>query len=280
MKKINQPITILQKNKIIGYPLDHSQSPVLHRTIYQLLGLNAEFSTMLSLNLAHAIETIKANSTPLTAVTLPHKEAVLSYLDICSPEVEIIGSANTLIQHDGKLFGYNTDIDGLTCAFKNIAIDKKKALIIGAGGAARAMAYFLKKNQAEIFYLNRSVDKANQLAQIFGGTVVNQQHIHQFDLDILINTTPIGMYPKHQDTPLPNYHFQAKQVVFDMVYHPMSTKFLLEASTQQAKILSGLTMFIGQGLKQIELWTGKSLANPELIDKLYRVLINHQQGNR
>ena len=132
-------------NTVIGYPLEHSQSPVLHDAVYQLLGINAVLLAQSHLQLKSLIQAIKTLSIELTAVTSPYKEKVIKYLDQYSSEVNVLQAANTIIQRDGKLHGYNTDIDGIAFALRNIAVRGKYVVVIGAGGAARVMGYFLKK---------------------------------------------------------------------------------------------------------------------------------------
>jgi len=267
-------------NMVIGYPLEHSQSPVLHDAVYQLLGINAVLLAQPHLQLKSLIQTIKTLSVELTAVTSPYKEKVIKYLDQCSSEVSMLQAANTLIQRDGKLHGYNTDIDGIAFALRNIVVRNKRVVVIGAGGAARAMGYFLKKNKTKLLWMNRTKKKAIALAKEFGGDVICHDELNEIVIDIIINTTPIGMYPNVDVSPLPDYIFSAHQVVFDMVYNPMITQLLKQAKKHQAKIISGLDMFIAQGLKQIELLTGKRIPISPMIDKLRKVLIQNQRVTR
>jgi len=267
-------------NMVIGHPLEHSQSPVLHNAIYQLLGIDAVLLAQPHLQLKLLIQSIKTLSIELTAVTLPYKEKVLKYIDQCSHEVTALRAANTLIQRDEKIYGYNTDVDGIAFALRNTTVRGKQALIIGAGGAARAMGYFLKKNQAKLLLLNRTKKRAITLAKEFGGNVVRHDELNKIDINIIINTTPIGLYPHTNKSPLPDYAFNANQVVFDMIYNPINTQLLKQAKKYQAKTISGLDMFIGQGLKQIELLTGKRTHTLSMIDKLRKILIQNQRAIR
>jgi shikimate dehydrogenase len=267
-------------NMVIGHPLEHSQSPVLHHAVYQQLGIDAVLLAQPHLQLKSLIQAIKTLCVEFTAVTLPYKEQVLQYIDQCSPEVKALRAANTLIQRDGKLYGYNTDVDGIAFALRNTTVQGKQVLVIGAGGAARAMGYFLKKNHAKIFWLNRTKKKAITLAKEFGGHVVSVDQLNVIEIDIIINTTPIGLYPHTDQSPLPDYVFNANQVVFDMVYHPINTQLLKQAKKYKAKTISGLDMFIGQGLKQIELLTGQRTHTLSMIEKLKRILIQNQRAAR
>lgn len=269
-----------QLNILIGYPLSHSQSPLLHNTVYQYAGMNSIMQVMPHSELKSLIQKIKTLSVELTAVTMPFKEEVLQYLDDCSPEANIVKAANTLIQRNGLLYGYNTDIAGIAFAFAGINLHGKQVLVMGAGGAARAMGYFLKIHKAKIIWMNRNPNKADILAEEFGGDVIVSAKLNEISPDIIVNTTPVGLYPHVDESLLQDYVFNEKQIVFDMVYHPVLTQLLKQAKKYQATILSGLDMFIGQGLKQIELLTGNKLDDPFLIDELKKLLIQNQQDSK
>jgi shikimate dehydrogenase len=264
-------------NMVIGYPLTHTQSPLLHAAVYQMSGINAVLLAQPHLQLESLIAAIKTLSVKLTAVTLPYKEQVLGFLDVCSPEVSALQAANTIIQRDGKLYGYNTDINGIAFALRDITVEQKNILVLGAGGAARAAGYFLKHKHANIFWMNRTAAKAQQLAREFGGEVICTAEINKLHVDIIINTTPVGMSPETNATPLPDYSFHDQQVVFDMVYNPVNTLLLNQAQKKHAITISGLDMFIGQGLKQIELFTGNRITVPGIHQQLRELMTNNQR---
>lgn len=258
-----------QLNLVIGYPLTHSQSPLLHQMLYQTLGLNAVLLAAPHFNLDSLIQTIKTLSVKLTAVTAPYKEEILEFADVCDPCVTALQAANTLLQIDGKLHAYNTDVDGIAFALHGMQLTQKRVLVIGAGGAARALGYYLQQKQADIYYLNRTVEKAAALATAFGGTVISEKSIATIKVDIIINTTP-------QTSPLSDYIFQEHQIVFDMVYNPYSTALLRRAKSFSAKIISGLEMFIGQGSRQVELLTGNKIQIENIHEKLRKHLLEAQ----
>ncbi|OGT46987.1 MAG: shikimate dehydrogenase [Gammaproteobacteria bacterium RIFCSPHIGHO2_12_FULL_41_15] len=260
-------------NMVIGFPLEHSQSPLLHNAVYDMLGMNAVMLAFANQNLKTMVQSIKTLSIALTAVTMPYKEKIIKYLDDCEPEVKLLKAANTIIQREGKLYGYNTDVAGIQYALRNTNLTKKNVLIIGAGGAARAAAYVLQKKRAHLFWLNRSKSKANALAQLFGGTVVNPQQINELLLDVIINTTPVGMYPNIDVLPLAAYQFQSHQTVFDMIYNPIQTQLLKQAKKAKAKIIFGVDMFVGQGLQQIELLTNKKIRSSDVADNIRKLLL-------
>ncbi len=263
---------------VIGYPLAHTQSPILHNTVYNILKCNAVMLAHATDNLALTMQALKTLSTGLVAVTMPFKKDILPYLDNISIEVKELKAANTIIQRDGKLFGYNTDIDGVAYALRHVSLSNKNVLILGAGGAAHAAAYHLKKNQANLLWLNRTPQHAHALIKIFGGSLVDSNQINDLPIALIINTTPLGMFPDIRHTPLANYRFRSDQIIFDMVYNPSETLLLKKAKSQGAVCASGLDMFIGQGLKQIELWLNKTISTAELIDVIKSELAKNEES--
>lgn len=260
---------------VIGYPLSHSQSPILHQIIYKELGIDNVLLAQSHVSLASLVQAIKTLSIALTAVTMPYKEQIIHYLDVWSPEVTVLKAANTIIQRDGKLYGYNTDIAGIAFALSKINVRNKKVLVIGAGGAARAIGYFLKKNHAHIFWLNRTKEKVVKLANEFGTQVLDKNDCSKQSFDIVVNATSIGLHPDIHKSPLPHYAFHPGQIVFDMIYNPVKTTFLKQAEKNRAIIISGLDMFIGQGLKQVEFLTHK-IYPPDQLAFLRQKLISNQ----
>lgn len=266
-----------QLNMVIGYPLAHTQSPTLHNTVYNLLGCNAVMLAHATENIASTMLALNILSAGLIAITMPFKEEILPYLDQISIEVRELKAANTIIQRNGKLSGYNTDIDGVAYALRHVSLANKNALIIGAGGASHAAAYYLKKHHAHLLWLNRTPQHALSLIKIFGGSLVDINHIHDLHIDVIINTTPLGMFPNINNTPLPKYQFRSDQIIFDMVYNPSETLLLKNAKSHGAVCISGLDMFIGQGLRQIELWLDKPIRTAEIIDIIKSELEKHQR---
>jgi len=267
-------------NMVIGHPLTHTQSPCLHHHLYQQLGLNAVLLAFSNQTVEPLIKTIKTLKIGLTAVTLPFKETVVNHVSDCDMAGQAIGAINTIIQRQGKLYGYNTDVSGIAHALKNIVLNDKRVLIIGAGGAARAAGYLVQEQGAHIFWLNRTRKCAEKLCKDFSGTVIDHAQLKNLSIDVIINTTPLGMFPSVEQSPLLDYQFRASQVVFDMVYNPMDTQLLLSAKQANAKTISGINMFIGQGIRQVELWTGQDIhSNDALLAQVEKLLIE-QQTNR
>lgn len=263
-------------NVVIGHPLQHTQSPILHNTIYEILNIDAVLLAIESTEVESMIQFIKTLGVGLTAVTMPFKEKILPYLDKCSPKIKDLNSVNTIIQYRDKLYGYNTDIDGIAYAFRNVIVKDRQVLIIGAGGAARAAAFFFKQKQANLLWVNRTQQNALKMVEIFGGDIIHYSHLRNKTIDIIINTTPLGMFPYIQDSPLPNYKFNQDQVIFDMVYNPVDTKLLKQAKQDGALTISGLEMLIGQGIRQIELWSKEKIYKESIVAQLKERLIDQQ----
>lgn len=263
------------KTLVIGNPLTHSLSPALHNYIYDELNLNARLTKFSTTNLIDAITYIKTNEIKLAAITLPYKEQILKFLDSKDPLVDEIKSANTVITHKNNLTGYNTDYFGIAYAFRNITIRNKTVLIIGAGGAARSAGSFIKNNNGKLLWLNRNQQKALNIAKDMSGKVITKNDLMKTTPDIIINTTPVGLYPDINKSPLENYAFKSHQVVFEMIYNPVETKLIKDAK-KICKTISGIDMFIAQGLKQIELLTNYDLlTNVKLVNNTKKFLLNY-----
>jgi len=244
-------------NLVVGYPLEHTQSPLLHNNTYKQLKLNAVLLPFENSNIREVVKVIKLLRIGLTAITMPHKERIIKYLDYCSPEASLLKAVNTVIQIKHKLYGYNTDVYGIEYALRKISLKNKSILITGAGGAAKAASYVVKKNGGNLYIFNRTPSRAIKLAKTFEATAVND--IRDLNIDIIINATPIGMkhcdnLTQHPTSLLLNYLFNKNQVVFDMIYNPRQTALLKRAKKMGAKIISGIDMFNAQGMRQIELW--------------------------
>lgn len=248
--------TSTQLNLVIGNPVKHSRSPELHKRIYEQNGINAIMLAIENPNLSDLIVAMKTLNMGLIAVTLPFKTQIIQYADVINDAVKVLGAANTLILKNGQVHAHNTDVDGINAALKDVDLNNKKVLILGAGGAARAVAYALKDTHADLFWMNRTKENAEELSNQFGGTVVEQDKLGQIDL--IINTTSVGMSPKIDETPLPDYVFNQNQTVFDLVYTPKETRLLSEARKSGAHCISGEIMFVEQALKQVELCYGIS----------------------
>ena len=260
---------------IIGDPVEHSLSPAMHNAGYEALGIDNQFVFLGAKVKIGDIETVvdamrKMGIHGLTC-TIPHKVAVMKYLDEIDETAKKIGAVNTVLNKQGKLIGFNTDWQGVVIPLEKITtLPGKKAAVLGAGGAARAVVYGLLKRGAKVKVFNRTKEKAVKLAKEFNclsGDLNNQEEIKNFD--IIINTTSVGMKPLEKETPIPTEFISARQIVFDIVYVPFETKLLREAKKKGAKIIHGIEMLLHQGTAQFEIYTGHKA--PE--DIMRRVLL-------
>lgn len=258
-------------NLVIGFPLGHSKSPLLHNFVYGKLGISAVMLALPKRNIRQLVPIIKNFPVGLTCVTMPFKQAVMPYLDFIDKRAKDIGAVNTVINKNGKLYGFNTDIDGVAFALRGLAIKNKIVLILGAGGAARAVVYYVSKQGGKILYLNRTKKNAIALQKKFGGKVISEADLSGHQADIVINTTPVGMYPNLLESPLNKKYFKKGQTVFDVIYNNKPTRLLKEAKAAGSKTVSGMDMFVGQGLRQIELYSGKKL-NKDIIRVVCRFI--------
>ncbi|MEK7619263.1 MAG: shikimate dehydrogenase [Patescibacteria group bacterium] len=287
-------------NGVIGYPLRHSMGPRYYGILYERLSLDAVYLAFPTQDVKAIVGAIRALPLHLVAVTIPHKETVMQYLDSIDPVAIAVGAVNTIVNRDGILTGYNTDVVGVNRAIEDVILKDRRVLILGAGGAARAVAYSVRSRGAHITIAARTGTRAVVLASDFSGSVipfsplsvVNHEtplrrpggsdtlqlrsqrsdppgHLRGFrdsqlsdtDFDVIINTTPIGMSPNIHATPLEGYPFHSGQTVFDVVYNPLETRLLADAHSRGARTISGFDMYLHQGLEQVRLWSG--VAPPE-----------------
>ncbi|MFH1576292.1 MAG: shikimate dehydrogenase [Candidatus Margulisiibacteriota bacterium] len=259
---------------LIGYPLGHSVSPAMHNAAFKKLGLDYEYVPF-EVNpedLAEALKGLRALHVAGFNVTIPHKEAIVPLLDEVTKLARVIGAVNTVINQEGKLVGYNTDGAGFIESLKEDAkIDPKgKAVVVlGAGGASRAVVVMLAESGAKSIVLSDiEADKANKLSDYVdsyfgnaGGSVPPNSPELQRALDqadILVNTTPVGMKPKTKVSPLAKQiTLPKKLLVYDLVYNPAQTQLLKDASAAGCKTCSGLGMLVRQGAIAFTLWTGE-----------------------
>lgn len=258
MKHIARVNSKTKLNAVTGYPLDHTWSPQLHEIIYKSIGVNAAMTALPEEHIEAIIKDMRILPIHLLAVTLPHKQEVMKYLDVIDETAKKIGSVNTVINRGGKLYGYNTDVIGLEHALRNTALKAKNVLVIGAGGVAQTISWFLKKEGANIFCYNRTNRKAVALMKKFGGRAVSLKGLEKAKIDVIINATPVGMAPNMNESPFPKKFLRKDQTVFDLIYNPLETRLLKDAKKAGAKTIPGLTMLIVQALAQVQLWLDKA----------------------
>ncbi|MGD9173178.1 MAG: shikimate dehydrogenase [Desulfobacterales bacterium] len=243
---------------LIGNPVAHSLSPLMHNQALEATGCNAVYLAFCVSDPGAAIKSLKALNVRGLSVTLPHKVAVMEYLDDIDQTAASIGAVNTIVHHNGELIGYNTDYQGAIKALQTrTTLDRKSVAIVGAGGAARAIGFGLATDAGRLTILNRTRQSGERLAADLQAEFLPLDECQPNRYDILINTTPVGMHPDTAATPIAKQALSNEMVVMDIVYHPLNTRLLKEASDIGCRTINGLDMFVYQGALQFELWTGK-----------------------
>jgi shikimate dehydrogenase len=243
---------------LIGNPVAHSLSPLMHNCAFGKMKLDAVYVPFLIDDLEGAIRTLRTLSIRGVSVTIPFKEAALPFLDEVEESARAIGAVNTILNRDGKLLGFNTDWIGLTGSLGDaVEIRGCTFAVIGAGGAARAAVFGILKKGGHPIIMNRTIEKGEALAREFGCPFRPLADISAVEAEGLINTTPVGMAPDEAKTPVRRGDLLRFRVVMDIIYNPLRTRLLREAGEAGCRTVDGLEMFILQGAEQIRIWTGR-----------------------
>lgn len=274
---------------IIGKNIENSLSPLIHNKILLKYSLNFCYLPfqVTGTNLGKTIHGIKTLNIKGVNITFPYKEKVIEFLDEREESAQRIGAVNTIVNNKGILTGYNTDVIGFKKSLQEdgkFAIKKKKAVILGAGGAARAVVYaLLEQGIEEICIFNRTLEKAKKIKQdfspFFSGNSINVFSLEEKNLKdkikrahLLVNTTFLGMPPQIDKTPLPDEKlFHPDLLVYDLIYYPAKTLFLRQAERAGAKIINGLPMLVYQGIESFYLWTGLKPEGKEILEMIEKI---------
>jgi 3-dehydroquinate dehydratase/shikimate dehydrogenase len=242
---------------VIGNPISHSLSPLLHNTAFRACKLNAVLVPFLVRDLGDFLRSIASFGVAGFAITIPHKERILRHLDGCDPLAARIGAVNTVVvRGGGRLYGYNTDYAGVMRSLESrMKLAGSRVLLYGAGGAARAAAFALAQAGAIVCLTARHGARARALARAVGAEVVSRADLRRERFDAIVNCTPVGMRPD-SSSPLEAGELNCR-LVMDMVYRPRTTQLLKIARRRGIEIVSGVEMFLAQGFAQYEIWTGK-----------------------
>lgn len=253
---------------LIGYPVKHSVSPQIHNAAFKTIGINAVYLTFEVKKefLKKALDGVKALGIKGLNVTIPHKVNVIKYLNKLTYEANLIGAVNTILNEDGKLIGFNTDYTGVLKTFETYKIDltNKKIVLLGAGGAAKAIAFAIAEKASSLIILNRTKRKAVNLVKelnkklkvnALGNSLTFKALKNSLkDADILINATSVGMEPNVNQTLVAKELLQKDMVVFDIIYNPLETKLLKEAREIGAKCINGVEMLVQQAAEAFKIW--------------------------
>ena len=278
---------------VIGDPIEHTMSPVMHNAAFSKLGLDYVYVAfrVKSEELAGAIKGMRALNLSGLNVTIPHKVNIIPLLDSLDPLAEKIGAVNTVVNKDGSLTGFNTDASGFLRALrdKGVTPEGKDVVILGAGGAARAISFILADKKANLLILNRleEMDWAEELAgkisSVFGKEV-RALELTEANLgtaldkaELLVNATSVGMSPNTDLTPVPTGLLRPNLVIFDIVYNPIKTRLTTEASQAGCETVMGLDMLTWQGALAFEMWTGKKAPVDLMKKEAIKVLESHEK---
>lgn len=246
----------IKKYAVIGNPIKHSMSPAMHNANFKSLKINARYVSAQVRDLKKYMETVVSRDIAGVNITIPHKIEVMKYMDKIDPLAEKIGAINTVHNNNGKLIGYNTDAYGALRAIKEKikSVKNNKVVLLGAGGAARAVYFILKQEKAEIIILAKNIEKAGQFGE---AQELNDENIKKYVAwaDVLINCTPVGM--NSNESLVKKEYFKKDLIVFDIVYTPLKTRMIKESEEAGCKTILGYKMLVFQGVKAFEIWTGK-----------------------
>ncbi len=262
---------------LLGFPLEHSLSPVLHEAALQTAGLQGSYSLHPvrpgnTGALGNLVNCVRSGELTGLNVTIPHKQAVLPLLDVLTPSAERIGAVNTIYSRGRQVIGDNTDAPGFLADLERFAPGPASALVLGAGGAAAAVAYALWASNCRVTLAARRVEEAGQLARRFPGTKVVSMDVEELartDAEVIVNATPVGMFPNVDENAWPDHlPFPVGAAIYDLVYNPAETRLVRTARAAGLRAITGLGMLVEQAVLAFEIWTGYTVPRAVLLRAL------------
>ncbi len=255
---------------VAGNPIRSSLSPVMMNTAFRRETVNAVYLALQTTKLSDLLKLVHEIPVQGVSITMPLKEEILPHLEQTDPLSAKIGAVNTIRLLDGKLYGFNTDVAGIVIPLeKRLALRGAKVLVLGAGGAARAAVFGLRDKGAEVFILNRTPETAQKLARQSGSKTIKKDALAKTSFDVIINATPVGM-AGNKAAPLLEAKDLNARLVFDLVYNPLETPLIHMARQKGIPIITGVEMFVQQGARQFEIFTGK----PAPEEEMFRVVLH------
>ena len=251
---------------VAGNPIRSSLSPIMMNTAFRRETVNAVYLALQANKLSDLLKLVQEIPIQGLSVTMPLKEEIMSHLEKTDPLSAKIGACNTVLRaQDGKLYGFNTDVAGITGPLeKRLSLRGAKVLVLGAGGAARAAVFGLRDKGAEVFILNRTAETAQKLARQSGSKTIKKDALAKTTFDVIVNATPVGMAGIKAPQILEAKDLNTK-LVFDLVYNPLETPLLRLARQKGIPIITGIEMFVQQGARQFEIFTGKPAPEEEML---------------
>jgi 3-dehydroquinate dehydratase/shikimate dehydrogenase len=267
--RIDQADAATRVYGVAGDPVAHSLSPVMLNTAFRRENVNAVYLALHAKSMEDLTACVQDIPIAGLSITMPYKEQILKQLDKSDPWTAKVGACNTLVRgQDGNLYGFNTDVNGVVRPLElRIRLQGARILVLGAGGAARAAVFGLKERGAEVFILNRTAAAAQKLAKQARAKVINRTMLKKLEFDVIINATPAGMEGNRDPLPLSEPEMKAKYF-FEMVYTPAETRMTKMARARGMHVIAGSEMFVQQGARQFEIWTGK----PAPLTEMQRVV--------
>ncbi len=241
---------------VLGNPVGHSLSPLIHNGALKENKINGVYLAFEPKNIEEAVGSIRSLGIRGASITIPFKTSIIPYLDWVDPMAKTIGAVNTVVNEKGRLMGYNTDSQAAISPLLAHGIQDKTICIVGAGGAARAVAHGILKQGGDLIITNRSRDNGMDLASQVSGRFISMEKMDTIEADVVINTTSVGMAPKFDALSFPAQALHPGMIVMDVVYTPLETKLLAAARKKGCITIDGLAMFLAQASAQFELWTG------------------------
>ena len=259
---------------VAGDPVAHSLSPLMMNSAFRRENVNGVYLALHARSLTDLLACIRDIPLQGLSITMPYKQAILPHLDNADALTEKIGACNTVIRaQDGKLYGYNTDVAGVVRPLEHrLHLAGAKVLVVGAGGGARAAVFGLKERGAEVFIINRTSSVGQKLARQAHAKFLSRAQMRGLEFDVIVNATPVGMSDS-KTSPLNEKELNAR-ILFEMVYTPAETKLVKMARAKGLHVITGAEMFVQQGARQFEIWTGK----PAPADDMYRVVTTALQA--
>jgi shikimate dehydrogenase len=258
---------------ILGRPVAHSLSPVMHNAAFRHLGINAVYVAFPVTDLASAMSGLRGLAIGGASVTIPFKEEIIPFIDELDPRAAEIGAVNTLVNRDGRLIGSNTDwLGAVTALTAKTSLQGRHVLILGAGGASRAIAYGVIQAGGRVSLTDVDQARATALVKDLGGEAIPLNTVGDCPATILVNATPVGMTPDLDGIPINPDLLGRFEVVMDIVYQPLATRLLREAEARGRPTIDGLQMLIHQGAAQFELFTGQKAPTEVMSQAAYGAL--------
>ncbi len=260
---------------VAGNPIKSSLSPIMMNTAFRRETVNAVYLALQTNKLADLLKLVQEIPIQGLSVTMPLKQEIMAHLERTDPLSAKIGACNTVLrvpsgENAGKLFGFNTDVAGIVGPLETrLSLRGAKVLVLGAGGAARAAVFGLRDKGADVFILNRTAETAQKLARQSGSKTIKKDAVSKTTFDVILNATPVGM-AGNKAAPLLEAKDLNTKLVFDLVYNPLETPLLRMARQQSINIITGVEMFVQQGARQFEIFTGK----PAPEEEMFRVVLH------